>query len=268
MHERTGGGGRRRAWWGRALGRAVVLGTLLLTGCLGGGGPTEPEEAPPGTTSVLFIGNSLTDWNFLPQMVEALGAGDAAPVWARQVVIPNADLGIHLASGTARRAIAATRWSVVVLQQGPSSLPENRASLREWTRIFATDIRAAGARPALYAVWPQLAHLHTFDDASESYRLAAADVDGLLFPVGEAWRAAWRRDPDLPLYASDGLHPAVNGSYLAALVIYAVIAGRSPVGLPHELRLRNGAVVQIGAEQAALMQAAAAEAIAAANAPQ
>ena len=237
----------------------VALGATLL-GCLSMG-PTGPGDAPDGTTPVLFIGNSLTYWNNLPGMVAALGAGDEAPVWARSVAIPDADLGIHLADGRAAGAIASNRWKVVVLQQGPSSLPDNRAALRAWTRTLAERIRAVGARPALYAVWPQEIHQHTWDEATRSYALAADDVDAMLFPVGEAWRAAWRRDPAIALYSGDGLHPSIEGSYLAAIVIYATIAGRSPVGLPAELRLGNGGVVRIPAERAAVLQAAAGEAM-------
>lgn len=115
-----------------------------------------------------------------------------------------------------------------MLQQGPSSLPESRVSLREWTAKFAPLIRAAGARPALYAVWPEKARSFAFPDVSESYRLAAADVGGLFVPAGDAWLAAWRRDPRLPLYSDDDFHPSVAGSYLAALVIYRVLWGPLP----------------------------------------
>ena len=253
----------RRRLAGVAAVVTSVLATSTLASCLGGN-PTgaDPLPAPAGTTPVLFVGNSLTYANDLPGMVEALGSADPMPFWVQSVAYPDADLGMHLADGAAAREIAANPWKVVVLQQGPSSLPENRLALREWTARFAQQIRAVGGRPGLYAVWPQQLYLDTFDRASESYALAARDVDGLLFPVGEAWRATWRRDPDVQLYASDGLHPTVSGSYLAAIVIYASIAGRSPVGLPATLRLRGGALVELSPVRAALLQAAAAEAIA------
>src|SRR5581483_2484722 len=97
---------------------------------------------------------------------------------------------------------------------------------------FAAEARRAGARPALYMVWPSASMAEDFDGVSASYREAAEKVDGLLFPVGEAWRAAWRRDPKLALYGPDGFHPTVAGSYLAALVMYEQLYHRSPVGLP------------------------------------
>ena len=71
-------------------------------------------------------------------------------------------------------------------------------------------------------------------------------------PVGEAWRAAWRRDPDVPLYGADGFHPTLTASYLAALVIYQQINGQSPVALR--------AWTQMSAERARLLQEAAQEA--------
>jgi len=56
----------------------------------------------------------------------------------------------------------------------------------------------------------------------------------------------------MPLYGPDGFHPTVTASYLAALVIYQQISGRSPVGLP--------AWTQMPAARALLLQEAAQEA--------
>ncbi|HET7230452.1 MAG TPA: hypothetical protein VFJ16_10655 [Longimicrobium sp.] len=84
----------------------------------------------------------------------------------------------------------------------------------------------------------------------------------MLFPAGEAWRAAWRTDPDLALYAADGLHPSVAGTYAAALVIHARLLDRSPVGSPSTLTLRNGAIVRIDPAVAEVLQRAAEAAIA------
>ena len=55
----------------------------------------------------------------------------------------------------------------------------------------------------------------------ESYRLAAADVRGVELPAGAAWLAAWAREPELELYGPDEFHSTLEGSYLAALMIYA-----------------------------------------------
>jgi hypothetical protein len=66
--------------------------------------------------------------------------------------------------------------------------------------------------------------------------------------VGLAWGEAARRLPTLDLYIDDGSHPAPAGSYLAALVMYSTLTGRSPGGAPaviegHPIReMRDGMV--------------------------
>jgi hypothetical protein len=202
---------------------------------------------------VLFIGNSLTEANGLPEVVETLSRqGGGTPISATSVVFGGFSLEDHWNEGTARRRIAEGGWSIVVLQQGPSSLPESQASLREWTARFDAVIRATGARTALYMVWPESNRREAFDAVSRSYARAAEDVGGMLFPVGEAWRRAWSRDAEMPLYGPDGFHPTPTATYLAALVMYQQINDRSPVGLPPG--------TQMAADRALLLQEAAQEA--------
>jgi hypothetical protein len=178
--------------------------------------------------SILFIGNSLTATNNLPGMLEAMGRAAGVDVRCAAVAKPNFSLEDHWNDGEASRAIAQGGWSYVALQQGPSALPESRASLNEYARRFDREIRRAGARPALLMVWPSSARHGDRDGVSRSYAGAATLIDGVLFPVGDAWRAAWRRDPGLALYGPDGFHPSPLGSSLAALVIFNQVTGRLP----------------------------------------
>ena len=115
------------------------------------------------------------------------------------------------------------------------------------------------ARPALFSAWPTAVRGQDFDRAIESYTIAAADVNGILLPVAAAWLAAWRRDPNIPLY-SDGLHPSLSGAYLSSLVVYSRLLGKTPIGLPSTLRLQNGRRITVDSQLAALLQDAAAEA--------
>ena len=200
-------------------------------------GATDALEENRAATSralrILFIGNSLTAANGLPAMVEAVSrARGAATVEATAVTTSNFSLEDHWNQGTARATVAKGGWSVVVLQQGPSALPESRALLRDYAKRFAADAAHVGARTALYMVWPSRARERDFDAVSESYALAAQDVAGTLLPAGAAWREAWRRDPSLTLYADDGFHPSGLGSYLAALTIWRGLAAESAIGLP------------------------------------
>ncbi|MDQ6893101.1 MAG: hypothetical protein M3167_10525 [Acidobacteriota bacterium] len=191
----------------------------------------------------------------------AAAAGQRPLAW-RAVLQPGASLEDHRKAGEARRAIRSERWDFVVLQQGPSALPESRVLLRRDAALFASEIREAGARPALYMVWPSRSRGFDFDGVSVSYRTAAREVGGLLLPVGEAWRAAWTRDPKAELYSADGFHPTAEGSYLAALVMYEALYRQSPLGLPGRIpeNGRGASLVDLPPAEARLLQEAAAEA--------
>jgi hypothetical protein len=177
---------------------------------------------------VLFIGNSLTSANDLPGLVEAIAAAEKGPRFeCETIALPGFSLEDHWNQGDAVRAIRRGGRSVVVLQQGPSSLDESRVLLVDHAKRFADEARRAGARPALYMVWPSRARSADFDRVSASYASAAKAVDGVLLPAGDAWRALWRLDPELELYGPDGFHPSRLGSVLAALVIYRRLVSAS-----------------------------------------
>ena len=242
-------------------GAATLLAVIVATAAACSGNSVDPRGVGDGRR-VLFIGNSLTYVNDLPGIVQTLAdsAGGERLVVA-EVTGPDMALVDHWDTGDAQREIA-RGWDVVVLQQGPSSVEINRDSLRMFAARFATEIARVGGRPALYSVWPTESRRQDFARAIESYELAAADVNGLLFPVAEAWLEAWERDATIELYSSDGLHPSVAGSYLAALVMYARLLGATPVGLPATLRLRSGATIAVDPAVAAVLQQAAADATA------
>lgn len=175
---------------------------------------------PPAPARILFIGNSLTYQNDLPGMVCQLARSVGRKLVCESLALPDYGLEQHWQSGKARALIATGQWDVVVLQQGPSAQPESRRLLVDYTRRFDAEIRKAGARTALYMVWPSRQRRGDVEGVSQSYRAAATAVGATLLPVGDAWRAAWAADRNLPLYAADQFHPSGVGTYLAALVVY------------------------------------------------
>ncbi|HEX6290905.1 MAG TPA: hypothetical protein VFZ66_17100 [Herpetosiphonaceae bacterium] len=221
------------------------------------------KDASKSELRVLFIGNSLTYSNDMPAIVEALAkASGERRLVHKTIASGGVGLEDHWHQGPARKTIAQGSWDVVVLQQGPSALPESRTILLDYSRRFAEEIRRAGARPALYMVWPATDRFRDFDRASESYQIAAKDIQAMLFPAGEAWRAAWRRDARAALYSRDGLHPSVFGSYLTALVVYEQLYGSAPTNLPPRLTVQSRSVrqIELRPDQIELLRVAAQEA--------
>lgn len=206
---------------------------------------------------ILFIGNSLTYFNDLPLMVQALAAQSGKTLTADDITAPNFALEDHFLGQTAHAALASGGYQWVVMQQGPSSLPASQNHLRTWARRFDPLIRAGGARPALFMVWPDAAHSASFGDVYDSYSNAALAINGMFIPAGEAWRWAWNLSPGLPLYGPDHFHPSPMGSYAAALSIFAELYQQSPIDLPARLRLSNGHEHQFEPAHARTLQIAA-----------
>ena len=197
---------------------------LLLAAIIGVAQPSAPIR-------ILFIGNSLTYANDLPGMVCTLARASGRHAVCESVAKPDYGLEEHWNEKEARQAIG-RGWDFVILQQGPSALPESRVLLVNYTKHFNDEISRTGARTALYMVWPSQARRGDFARVSQSYAAAAKAVNGLLLPAGDAWRAAWVIDPKLALYGPDGFHPSPMGSYLAALMIHARLFNETPPAQP------------------------------------
>lgn len=216
-------------------------------------------EAP---LRVLFLGNSLTYTNDLPRMVEAMGAAGNRPVKATMIAGPNYGLEDLWGEARVREALRSRRYDVVVMQQGPSALPSSRDELVKWSKSFAAAIREGGAEPALYMVWPSLARSFDRNRVSESYRIAAEACGCRLLPAGDAWQEAARASAAVSLYGADGFHPSREGTWLAALVIWATLTGEDPERAPSEIAMPDGSVTRIGAKVKPLLVGAAKKALA------
>ncbi len=268
--------GHRLSAAGAAARLAILL--SLLLGCAGKSGaagenaadapqPAAPANATKGepvnpgkNLRVLFLGNSLTFANEIPLIVQALAKSAGQSLYVESITYPNFNLEDQWNQGDALRALDTRKWDYVVMQQGPSSLIENREDMRKWAKKFAPRIKKAGAKPAMYMVWPDKSRMAYFDDVREAYSLAASDIKGMFIPAGEAWRAAWKRDPNAPLYSYDDFHPSVAGSYISALSIYGMLYNRPLQGLPAKLEIAGSHDVEVPAPLASLLQKAATEA--------
>jgi hypothetical protein len=224
----------------------AALAALVVVACPSAG-------AGPAHLRVLFVGNSLTAANDLPAMVAAIGASRHVAIDVEAYAPGGYALEDHWADGRALGELRTGHFDAVVMQQGPSSLPESGANLTEWARRWAAEARADGARPALLTVWPERERSYAFPDVIRHYRAAARSAGAASFPAGLAWKLALARG--LRLYGPDGFHPSPLGTYLAALVTYAGLTGELPRTLP-----RAGGVAPRGAVARVLRAAASAAA--------
>jgi hypothetical protein len=207
------------------------------------GGNLDLARSSRAGVRVLFVGNSLTFKNDLPELVHRLG-GERTPIFAGSFTAPGWRLRQFAGNHHLDRLLHEIRWDVVVLQeqsQIPSFSQDERADeFTPYVKELADEIRANGAEPLLFVTWAR----RTGDRRNVSGDTYAAMqqrvVDGYwdaahasasaVAPVGVVWANALSRRPQLELWASDGTHPSRAGSYLAACVFYRLLTRKSPVG--------------------------------------
>jgi hypothetical protein len=186
-----------------------------------------------GTTSTLAVGNDRNEIVYVsPQFATTPDLGPQSSIAA--IVVAAQEAMAHLGAPLTEVAGAAIRsnWEFVVLQQGTSALPESQVDLIFWAERFDPVIRAAGAEPVMYQIWPLASQRYNADASLTSYYNAAAAIGAIHAPAGDAFTAALDSAPGIGVYHFDGLHASHRGTYLAALVILTRLGGAEPLTLP------------------------------------
>jgi hypothetical protein len=221
----------------------------------------------PGTTCtrVLFIGNSYTSVNDLPTTFADLAWSGGHRVQTDALDEGGWTLAQHATAAETATALRAQRWDFVVLQEQSQipSLPVDRTDMMDpaATRLVQM-VRAQHAQPMFYLTfahqdgWPQegLPDYQSMQSAiDDGYLQIAGQLGVPIVPVGAAWETVADGPSPPSLWQSDGSHPTVSGTYLAACVFYAAIFHASPVGLSDD----DG----LGQSQAHSLQTAAASTV-------
>jgi hypothetical protein len=209
--------------------RRFLLSFLVLLAWLTAGSAAASEPI-----RVLFVGNSYTFYNRLPELVRqmSLDARQQRPLEVKDVTFGYATLEAHWQKGDVQQALAGRHYDYVVIQDhslGPIDHPD---LTRKYVKLIAAEARKAGAQPILYMTWARQHKPEMQKQLEFIYTSVAQENQALLAPVGLAWQRALAETPRPELYIKDGSHPSYLGSYLAASVFYALIYGARPPAAP------------------------------------
>ncbi|GAB5557689.1 MAG: hypothetical protein SchgKO_19020 [Schleiferiaceae bacterium] len=201
------------------------------------------------TEKVLFIGNSYTGYNNLPNLT-ALVANGAGDTLIHDAHTPGGNtIQMHANNPAAIAKIYSNDWDHVVLQcqsQEPSfPLSQVQTQTFPYAASLCDTIRANNActRPIFYmtwgrengdasncAAWPPVCTYEGMDSLLyQRYMQMGDDNEAYVSPVGAVWNFVRTNYPSWDLYTSDGSHPSQLGSYLAALSFYTIIFEKSPM---------------------------------------
>jgi hypothetical protein len=193
---------------------------------------------------VLFVGNSFTYFNNLPEMFGGIArARGEQEIEVSMAASPGWTLYDHWNEGQARNRLMAQAWDVVVLQEqstlGWTHIVNGRETIgdptrfHEATRLWHGLIEKKGARTVLLLTWARADSPTNQTALNKAYFGIAQELGVEVTPAGIAWRHALAEQPELDLHQEDGLHPSQLGSYLTVCTLFSTLFAESPEGLPH-----------------------------------
>lgn len=205
---------------------------------------------------ILFVGNSHTYFNYMPQMLAHLVAAESHGVdlVVDQVTGEGAGLAWHWQNEHSRNSIETRHWDFVVLQDRSGGPLEEPQSLVRHAGLLHALVQQQDAQTILFLTWANRSRPETQAAIADLYRKTARDLRAKLAPVGLAWESVNKLDPGLRLHHHDGRHANPVGSYLAACVFYCVLFARSPEGLPGSFYYKKKSWLDLDQGTAALLQ--------------
>ncbi len=222
--------------------------------------------------NALFIGNSYTYVNDLPGLVQEIASSKGNSFIHQSHTPGGSTLSQHATNISVQNLLNTAEWDYVILQdqsQNPSFPPVQVASqVYPYAESLCESIRQENncSQPVFFMTWgrengdaqncifyePLCTYEGMQDRLIESYTEMAEDNNSGLAPVGIAWKNIRENYPAIDLYASDGSHPSIHGSYLAACVFYSVLFNETPENayIPNNITTSEAAIIQVVAYNA------------------
>jgi len=195
---------------------------------------------------VLFLGNSYTEVNNLPQLVYTVSLSTGDTITFTSSTPGGCTFQQHLTVSSS--LIQQGGWDYVVLQE-QSQLPafpitQFMAESYPYAQQLCQMISQYNpqAQVVFYMTWgrkngdaqnaPAFPPIGTYEGMDSllhaRYMLMAEDNDAIVSPVGALWHFIRHNHPDIELYSSDESHPSLAGSYAAACSFYTIFFQKDP----------------------------------------
>jgi len=193
--------------------------------------------------SALFLGNSYTYANNLPQLISDIALANGDTLYYDSNTPGGYTLQNHAGNTTSITKINSQKWDHIILQaqsQEPSIDPlQVAAQTTPYALKLDSMIKQSDSCTitTFYETWgrkygdagncgmypPVCTYAGMQDRLKQSYKLFADTTTGIMAPTGEAFRFSRQLDSTIDLYQPDQSHPSLAGSYLAACVFYEVL---------------------------------------------
>ena len=215
--------------------------------------------------NILFVGNSFTCYNEMPSLFVRIAESAGYEVYTDYVAFggfylknyndPDSDAGKLLLDKLSR-----IDWDYVVIQDQSRNPVSDPSDFEINVEKLIKLVRSHNAKPVLYQTWAYengskklestgLSYRKMYTGLKTAYRTAADKNRCRLAPVGSAFYLCNLVDKNICLYNSeDNYHPSLQGSYLAACVIfYKIFGSRKAVTFSADLNKHQALVLRFTA---------------------
>jgi len=124
-------------------------------------------------------------------------------------------------------------WDLVFLQEQSRRPVEEPELFYEYATLLDEVITSSGAETGFYMTWGWENYHSMIDTVAAAYNYISQELGASVAPVGLAWERVLDENPEIDLYADDGYHPSIYGTYLASCVFYVTIWHQNPMGLDY-----------------------------------
>lgn len=221
----------------------VLLSLFSITYSLGQSSAQQPAINP---MKILFIGNSYTHYNNMPELFEKLAKSKKIKIDVVMNAKSNHTFKMHCKRPEMFEAIRSKKWDYVVLQGFSRELMYDKevidtASLPYFKQIVdSVYYNHSCTNVLLYMTWGYKngfvsdSDTLSYDEMSNRVQRGYEYLSGMynlsIVPIGQVWKTFRKNNPEIDLYQEDGQHPNLMGSYLIASGFYSSIFKSSPLG--------------------------------------
>ena len=172
----------------------------------------------------LFIGNSHTYYNEVPHMVaELYRMCLGKEVDAVMLTTGGMSLKWHSEQIQDKYNIKYGKYDAIVLQDKAHPF-ESKESIIEDIDAICELVGQTDSKACLYMTWAHRDEPDTQKAVAEAYSEQRDKYGCMLAPTGLVWEKVRFSHPEINLFAPDGGHASINGSYLSACTIFCTLA--------------------------------------------
>ena len=177
------------------------------------------------THSILFVGNSYTASNggIAPQVKQIYDSIEADTLIVSDHTVGGATFENHWNNQSLLDNIESGEWETVVFQEQSTMPVVNPEKTYIYGDSLAEFSAAHGSEPVFFMTWARKNDPLMLEGLNLAYSRMGFANDALVAPAGFSFDFVRKYHPEINPYSSDGTHPSLEGTYLAACVFNVII---------------------------------------------